>query len=188
MTECGQQVLQHRICCEGSCAQVTRAVRPVTDDHTQVGKFGREGRAQRLHVQHLSAQLRCSVTISYIAYDVVEYVLLQDFAIIRGHNGAAPNAVASVIGLSPDAYRAHSFVYTSCHFRRCLPNILQESKDTNPHNKVVAACVVLDQKTPMALIELKGDRDRFPESFTGGVSDGFCQAPLQRCRFSVRHV
>ena len=70
-------------------------------------------------------------------------------------------------------HRADSCVHASCHFRRRLPNILQKGKDTNPHHKGVAACVVLDQKAPVALIELKGDRERLPESFTGGVPDGF---------------
>jgi hypothetical protein len=49
----------------------------------------------------------------------------------------------------------------------------KKSKDTNPHLKVVVARVVLDQKARAALIELYGDRRCLPESFTGGILDGF---------------
>jgi hypothetical protein len=37
----------------------------------------------------------------------------------------------------------------------------------------MVACVVFDQKARVALIELYGDRRCLPESFTGGIPDGF---------------
>ena len=96
----------------------------------------------------------------------LQYVIISDkVALFPGF--------ASVIWCPPDTSQADNCVHANCHFRRRLPNILQKGKRTNPHLKVMVACVVFDQKARVGLIELYGDRRCLPESFTGGIPDGF---------------
>ena len=98
---------------------------------------------------------------------LLQYIMLSDRVV------PSSSVVASAIGCPPDTYRADSCVHATGHVRRRLPNILQKGKDTNPHLKVVVACVVLDQQAHVALIELYRDCLRLPETFTGGIPDGF---------------